>query len=279
MSEAPQGLLNGSPLGQSLAASRGLHYGDGVFRTFLKFDGQLIDFKLQTLKLEHDARALGLEPPPAVLLRQEADGLSAGQAAAVLKILLLRAGAGRGYAPRGTAADRLLLRYPLPLYPAACWREGIRAFRCGLRLGRQPALAGIKHLNRLEQVLASRDWPEGMDEGILCDERGAPVCGSRSNLFWVGEGVLHTPALDGCGVAGMMRDKVLAAAAALGMAVRIETRPWAKLIDADEAFVSNSLIGLWPLRELEQRRWPAPGPVTARLAAALRHPYIASSTP
>jgi 4-amino-4-deoxychorismate lyase len=269
-------LLNGVALDQPLAASRGLHYGDGVFRTLLKFDGQLVDFKLQILKLEHDARALGLDPPAAGLLRQEAEALSAGAAAAVLKILLLRAGTGRGYAPRGAATDRLLLRYPLPQYPASHWREGIRAFRCGLRLGRQPVLAGIKHLNRLEQVLATRDWPEDMDEGVLCDERGAPICGTRSNLFWVEGGVLHTPALDGCGVAGMMRDKVLAAAAALALTVRIETRPWTKLIDADEAFVSNSLIGLWPLRELEQRRWPAPGPVTARLAAALRHPYIAS---
>ncbi len=277
MSEAAQGLFNGAPLNQPLAASRGLHYGDGVFRTVLKFDGQLIDFKLQILKLEHDARVLGLEPPAAGLLRQEAESLSAGQSAAVLKILLLRAGAGRGYAPRGIATDRVLLRYPLPQYPARHWHEGIRAFRCGLRLGRQPALAGIKHLNRLEQVLASRDWPDGMDEGILCDERGAAVCGTRSNLFWVGEGILCTPALDGCGVAGMMRDKVLAAAAALGLTVRIETRPWTRLVDADEAFVSNSLIGLWPLRELDQRRWQAPGPVTARLAAALRHPYIASN--
>jgi len=276
---SPAALLNGVAAEPPLALSRGLHYGDGVFRTLLKFDGQLIDLKLQLLKLEHDARALGLEPPAAELLRQEAESLSDGLSAAVLKILLLRAGAGRGYAPQGAATDRLLLRYSVPRYPAGHWREGIRAFRCGLRLGRQPLLAGIKHLNRLEQVLASRDWPEGMDEGILCDERGAPVCGTRSNLFWVGQGVLHTPALDSCGVAGMMRDKVLAAAAALGLTVRIESRPWSKLADADEAFVSNSLIGLWPLRELEQRRWQAPGPVTARLAAALRHPYIASQNP
>lgn len=267
------GLLNGLPLeGQPLAASRGLHYGDGVFRTCLKFDGQLVDFRLQLQKLERDARALGLEPPEPGLLQKEVEELSAATPSGVLKILLLRAGAGRGYAPRGGAVDRLLLLHPLPDYPAAHWREGIAAFRCGLRLGRQPALAGIKHLNRLEQVLASRDWPEGMGEGILCDERGAPVCGTRSNLFWVAQGTLHTPALDGCGVAGVMRDKILACVTALGLPVRIETRPWKALVEADEAFVSNSLIGIWPLRSLAQRQWPAPGPVTARLAGLLRHP-------
>jgi 4-amino-4-deoxychorismate lyase len=270
---SPPALLNGTPLeGQQLAASRGLHYGDGVFRTLLKFDWQLVDFRLQLQKLEHDARALGLEPPQADTLRNEAEALGAGTPSGVLKILLLRAGAGRGYAPPSSAVDRLLLLHPLPDYPAAHWQHGIAAFRCSLRLGRQPALAGIKHLNRLEQVLASRDWPEGMGEGILCDERGSPICGTRSNLFWVAQDTLHTPALDGCGVAGMMRDKILACATALGLVVRIETRPWKNQIEGDEAFISNSLIGIWPLRGLEQRQWPAPGPVTARLAGLLRHP-------
>ena len=269
-------LLNGAALEQSLAASRGLHYGDGVFRTVLRFNGRFVDWRLQLQKLEHDARALGLDTPGTTMLQQEAETLCADDDACVLKIMLLRAAAGRGYAPTGSASDRLLLRYPWPDYPAAHWREGITAFRSPVRLGRQPLLAGIKHLNRLEQVLASRDWPAGMAEAILCDERGNAICGTRSNLFWVEQGVLHTPALDGCGVAGMMRDKLLAAAAALDLTVRVETRPWSKLLDADEAFISNSLIGIWPLRGLEQRQWPAPGPLTSRLTGVLRHPFAAS---
>jgi 4-amino-4-deoxychorismate lyase len=74
----------------------------------------------------------------------------------------------------------------------------------------------------------------------------------------------------------MMRDKVLASATALGLEVRVESRPWSKLLDADEAFVCNSLIGIWPLRSLEQRVWQAPGPLTSRLSSVLRHPYMAS---
>lgn len=279
MSGALQALFNGAPMvSEALTVSRGLHYGDGVFRTLLKYDGQLLDSRLQFIKLAHDAKSLGLEPPAADLLLEDAGLVSATVTSGVVKILLLRSGAGRGYTPQTAQADRLLLAYPLPAYPAEHWTQGIAAFRCSLRLARQPALAGIKHLNRLEQVLASRDWPEGAAEGILCDERGVPVCGTRSNLFWISEGQLHTPALDGCGVAGMMRDKVLACATALGLPVRVESRPWAKLLDADEAFVSNSLIGVWPLRSLEQRQWQAPGPVTTRLAAVLRHPYKASAS-
>jgi 4-amino-4-deoxychorismate lyase len=90
----------------------------------------------------------------------------------------------------------------------------------------------------------------------------------------VRQGQLRTPALESCGVAGMMRDKVLAGAAALGIPVEVGTWPWQDLIDADEAFVTNSLIGIWPLRSLEQRRWQAPGLLTRRLMTALRHPLI-----
>lgn len=274
MSAAPPALFNGAAADQPLVLSRGLHYGDGVFRTLLKYNKQVVDFKLQFIKLSHDAAALDLEPPPAETLRAEAEAVSAGAADGVIKLMLLRGGAGRGYRPQTRQADRLVLAYPLPAYPAEHWSRGIAAFRCSLKLGRQPALAGIKHLNRLEQVLGGRAWPDDAEEGILCDESLTPVCGTRSNLFWVRQGQLRTPALASCGVAGMMRDKVLAGAAALGIPVEVGSWPWQDLMEADEAFVTNSLIGMWPLRSLEQRSWQAPGLLTRRLMAALRHPLI-----
>jgi 4-amino-4-deoxychorismate lyase len=160
-------LFNGAAADHTLVLSRGLHYGDGIFRTLLKYNSQLVDFKLQFIKLSHDAAALDLDPPPAETLRAEAEAVSVGGTAGVVKLMLLRSGAGRGYRPQTRQADRLVLGYPLPAYPAGHWSRGIDAFRCGLKLGRQPALAGIKHLNRLEQVLGGRGWPEGAEEGIL----------------------------------------------------------------------------------------------------------------
>ncbi len=171
MSEAPQALLNGAPA-PDLAFSRGLHYGDGVFRTFLKFHSQIVDFKLQYRKFSEDAESLGLEPPATELLLAEAASVSAAATSGVLKILLVRAGAGRGYRPETAETDRLMFCYPLPEDPPECWSRGIEAFRCGLRLGRQPALAGVKHLNRLEQVLASRDWPAGAARRASCATSG-----------------------------------------------------------------------------------------------------------
>ena len=265
-------LFNGSAAGAEIAWSRGLHYGDGVFRTCLIYASQVIDSAMQIEKVRGDAERLGLAPPPAALLAAEAGALAAQCRHGVLRIVLARGGAERGYRARATSCDRLLCRYPLAAHPAACWERGIAAARADFRLAAQPALAGLKHLNRLEQVLASRSWPGGVDEVIVGDSMGRPVSGTRSNLFWVAEGVLRTPALDQCGVAGLMRDKVLAGAAALGLPVRIGAGSWAELESADEAFVTNSIIGLWPLARLDGRRWRAPGPVTRRLGAQLGHP-------
>lgn len=263
---------NGAAGPGAVAWSRGLHYGDGVFRTMLVIDGRVIDLDLQLARLEADACALGLRVPASLAAALQA--AAGAEASAVLKLLLLRGGTARGYRPADAPADHLLLRYPLPAFAAANWQQGIAAIRSPVVIAAQPRLAGIKHLNRLEQVLASRDWPPGIDEAILGDAQGAPVCGTRSNLFWLAGGVLHSPALDLCGVAGMMRAKLLALAAQRKLKIEIAAAPWPALLAADEAFVCNSLIGIWPLRALDDRIWPAPGPHTADLMQALAHPTL-----
>lgn len=270
-------LFNGSAAGAELAWSRGLHFGDGVFRTCLIYDSQVIDIAMQIDKVTSDARRLGLDPPAAPLLSAEAAMLARGTGHGLLKILLTRGGGERGYRARLAGADRLLCRYPATAHPASHWGRGIRAIRSDFRLAAQPALAGIKHLNRLEQVLASRGWPAGVDEALVGDADGRPLCGTRTNLFWVRGGVLRTPALDRCGVAGLMRDKVLAAAAALGVPAQVAPGSWAELQAAEEAFVTNSVIGIWPLASLDARAWRAPGPVTRRLDGQLRHPRLAAA--
>jgi len=266
-------LLNGRPEKAPLALHRALHYGDGVFRTCLIYSGQVIDIKEQTNKLAADALRLGLSIRGLASLRREAAALAEGKPRAVLKMLLLRSGAERGYRAAGRAADRMLCRLPAPAFPARWWEQGITLFRTSFRLAAQPALAGIKHLNRLEQVLASRDWPAGAGEGVVEDEQGRPLGGTRTNLFWVKDGVLRTPALDRCGVAGRMRDRVLDAAGGLGHAFRVEAGGWSELEEADEVFVTNSLIGIWPVRALDKRRWTA-GPLTRRLMDKLDHPRL-----
>jgi 4-amino-4-deoxychorismate lyase len=266
-------LLNGLTAGD-WTQSRGLHYGDGVFRTMLIWDAQILDWELHLQRLAADCLALELAMPDASLLRDEAQALADGQARAILKLIVMRKVGRRGYKIFGAASDRLLMRYPAPKYPEALWTSGVSAFFCELRLAAQPALAGIKHLNRLEQVLASRHWPDGADEGILRNQAGQPICGTRSNLFWASAGKLYTPALNQCGVSGMMRSKIMALASSLKMETIVTLAAEADLNAADEAFFSNSLIGIWPLRQLERHAWTAPGPITAALTAALQQPRL-----
>lgn len=266
--------LNGRPDGGALALSRGLHYGDGVFRTCLIYFGQVIDIKEQIEKLHSDARRLGIDGGSVAELRREALAAARGRSRAVLKLLLLRAGSERGYRTTAAVADRLVCVFPAPVYAAASWQAGITLYRTAFRLAPQPRLAGIKHLNRLEQVVASANWRAGADEGLVEDEQGRPLSGTRSNLFWVAGGVIRTPALDRCGVAGRMRERVIEAARDLGHRCRVAPGSWRDLQRAEEVFVTNSLVGVWPVRALGAKRWRAPGPLTRRLMDHLDHPRL-----
>jgi 4-amino-4-deoxychorismate lyase len=268
-------LYEGLAVEPTLAQSRGLHYGDGVFRTLLVHDGRALDLDLHLEQLEQDCGRLHLRPAPRSILADEVTALAREQASAVLKIILSRKRGARGYRANSDEAERLLLRSAAPSYPTANWDAGIRAVRSPVSLAIQPALAGAKHLNRLEQVLASRDWPAGVDEALMSDSEGRIVCGTRSNLFWASADGLRTAALSRCGVSGVTRRKIIDLAKQLDVPMVIVDAPWTALATAAEAFVCNSLIGIWPLREIDGRALPAPGPLTHRLAAALGHPRLA----
>lgn len=267
-------MLNGREPDGSLAHARALHYGDGVFRTMLVHAGQVVDWSRQWHKLLADCQRLGLNPPELDVLEAELQLLASGQMRCVLKLILSRRTTGRGYIPKSNDCDRLLLRSAAPEYPAHFWTQGIAVTRSSVTLSSQPLLAGVKHLNRLEQVLASHDWPEGVQESLQCNERGEPICGTRTNLFWVDEGTLMTPDLGQCGVSGMMRQKILDLQTGRGTTIQVRNVSWQVLEQADEVFLCNSLIGLWPVQQIGRLQRPAPGPLTLDCLRELRHPGI-----
>ena len=272
-------LVNGAPPKASLLLSRALHYGDGVFRTLLRHEGRWLDFDRHYVKLVQDCRVLGLDPPHVGQLEAELESLGGGRTQPVVgKIILARSGAGRGYAPTSRQCERILLRYAAPRYPASCWSEGVVAISSPVVLGSQPLLAGVKHLNRLENMLAARNWPQGVQEALMSDAAGHVVGGSRSNVFWLREGRLLTPRLSSCGVAGMMRAKVLDAARALGLQTEMVDAPLSQLSRASEVFVTNSLLGIWPLKRLDSHDFGPPGPVTQRLQATLAQPMLSDTS-
>ena len=204
-------------------------------------------------RLESGCQRLAIPFPNLELLASECQRVIGVRKQGVLKILLSRGVGGRGYrSPADVQPTRIVVLHPWPDYPRNWWREGIRLRICSTRLGESPALAGLKHLNRLEQVLARAEWDDPqIAEGVMLDGAGRVVEGTMTNLFLLRDGVLFTPGMSRCGVAGVMREVVLEVARERGMAVS-ETDLVARDLEvADGMFMSNSLIGIWPVRELE----------------------------
>ena len=243
-------LVDGAERTHLSAQDRGLHFGDGVFETMAIDAGRVLELHRHLGRLEAGCARLAIPAPTRDVLEAECARISADAGRAVAKIIVTRGGGGRGYAA-GPAEPptRIVARYPWPAYRADIRREGARVRICETRLGRNPRLAGMKHLNRLEQVLARNEAAaDGFDEGLMLDDRDRVVEGVASNLFAVRGGRLHTPDLAECGVAGIVRDVVIEEAAALtGHAAVIGALSVADVREADECFLTNSLIGVWPI--------------------------------
>ena len=239
-------LLNGRPCASALPNNRATAYGDGVFETLrVDANGVLwIDEHLQ--RLAQGAARLGLWIDIPALHREIAEILVDIVGPTVLKIQCYRRAGGRGYFGAEREAERLLSLWPLP--GNTCWAKGARLMLCQTRLAENPALAGIKHCNRLEQVLAAAELARsGCDEGLMLDGSGCLVEGTRSNLFVVKDGTLMTPSLARSGVAGIMRKKIIEWASGHGVDCREGRLGPSALPKADEVFVCNSVFGIWPV--------------------------------
>lgn len=267
------GWIDGQPGAMLPADDRGLAYGDGLFETIRVSGGRapLLELHLQRLLRGADVLRLPLDfdfllAEVRAFIRAQAD---AGRSDCTVKLIITRGSAGRGYRPLPEAQPRrILLVFAAPAWPSANREEGVALFECATRLAINPQLAGIKHLNRLEQVLARAEWDDARyAEGLLCDSEGRVIEATMSNLFLVMDGVLVTPRLQRCGVAGVLRSFLLARALSLGIPVDERDVARADLDLADELFLCNSNIGIWPVRECGSRRQLLPGPMTRRMQA------------
>ena len=262
--------VDGRPATELPLGDRGLAYGDGLFETIAVRHGRAVMLPRHLARLAEGLRRLAIDLD-LVALETELQAFFAELGEGVAKLIITRGDGLRGYAPPQPARPRrILLGNPLPSYPAANAEQGVRLFSCRTRLAEQPLLAGLKHLNRLEQVLARGEWQDtGIAEGLMRDTSGRVIEGVFSNLFLVRDGVLLTAELSRCGVAGVMRAEVLEQAARLGIPCEIRDIGFDELLAADELFLCNSLYGIWPVRELASSVWPA-GPLTRKLQALIR---------
>jgi 4-amino-4-deoxychorismate lyase len=267
--------INGVPGHEVTVLDRGLQYGDGLFETMACQSGRVRFLPLHLERLRHGCARLGLRTLEVQPLTREIEAFAAGGADATLKLILTRGAAlARGYAVQGhEEPTRILMRYAPA--PDAAAEAGVRVRLAQLRLGENPALAGIKHLNRLEPVLARREWSDpDIAEALLFSSSGLLISGTMSNVFLVRDGRLLTPRLDRCGVAGVMRAAVARVAAVAGISLEEGALSLADLNAAQEIFLTNALIAIRPVRELADRPLTV-GPVTRRLRQALA-PFLSA---
>ncbi len=260
-------LVDGKSSPTLSAQDRGLAYGDGLFETIHFVAGNAPLWPLHMARLRSGCRRLQLPQPDADVLRREAGRLADGTDC-IIKLVLTR-GDGRGYGPDSAAVPRRIVsRHPVPAMADSLYDTGARLRWCRLQLSSQPALAGMKHLNRLENVLARAEWRDPrIHEGLLRDADGRVISATSANVFVVRGGGLFTPKLDHCGVAGVARAWILRRARR-SMPVNECDLYESDVLAADEIFLSNAVRGIVPATRLGDRRFPV-GPVTRRLGYTL----------
>lgn len=251
-------LINGSFNGAISALDRGFTYGDGVFRTLKVVHGLPEHWPAHYQKLVKDCSAIGIVCPSADVFINDFEQLfSIEELVAVAKIIITRGEGARGYNPPAiTNPTRVMIKSNLPNYPQRQFDEGVMLHLCETRIGHQPKLAGVKHLNRLENVLARMEWhdPE-ITDGLMLDIANNVIECTAANVFARYGDLLITPQLDQCGVAGVTRNQIMARAHSLDLKTAVETIDLKQLLSADEMIICNSLFGVWQVRQLEQKKW------------------------
>jgi 4-amino-4-deoxychorismate lyase len=253
MSGALETLVDGAACSQGWPQDRGLLYGDGLFETMLARAGQIRFESDHRARLAEGCRRLAIH---ADLDRiwQEAAATAARHGDATLRLQVTRGEAtARGYAPSGREQARSILSiFPAPASADLPARINVVTLRqC---LGENPDLAGLKHCNRLEQVLGRQALAgHAAFEGLMASSAGFLISGTMSNVFLELDGELVTPSVERCGVAGVLRAVVLRNAAALGIPIRIATLPLPVLARCSALALSNARLGLVPVHGLDGR--------------------------
>lgn len=263
---------------------RGLHYGDGLFETIAIRDARPRFWSAHVDRLTSGAERLGLQIPVANILERDLEralALTTANTGFCTAKIVVTGGVGpRGYGrEEGQPCRTLVGIFDGRELPRESYTEGVEVALCETALSDQPRLAGLKTLNRLDQVLASREWhAEETFEGLMCDGNGRLVCGTRTNLFLIRDNHILTPALERCGVGGIMRRRILEGLSGNQIECSVADVPATALDDADEVFLCNSQIGVLPVRSCGERVWPV-GECTQSIMAMMAYNDVPECAP
>ncbi len=258
-------LVNGKPTDCLPVSDRGLQYGDGVWETIAIKAGQAIQLKAHLDRLKRGLDALAITGLDCVLLNQEITQHIADEKQSILKIIITRGSGGRGYNPQGChQPTRILSLHPSPVYPDSYTKEGVDITLCKTRLSHNPLLAGFKHLNRLEQVLARAEVELSFQEGLVMDYNDHVIEATMSNVFVVeSDTEIVTPSLDLCGIEGIARSCIIAELKNMNITLRIEPITIKEIESAQGVFLTNSIIKIWPVKQFQELHYAIPDSVRA----------------
>ena len=250
-------IVNGSFEQTVSPLDRGLAYGDGVFRTLMMRDGLPECWPQHYQKLVADCAMIKIVCPSAELLMSDLQQLFLPDETAVAKIIITRGEGERGYAPPAiTNPMRVVIKSSAKNYPASYFTEGVNLHICKTPLATQPMLAGVKHLNRLENVLARMEWTDpNIADGIMLDDQHHVIECTAANIFARLGNTLLSPKLDRCGIAGVTRQRVIDMAHLVGLTVKIENITLPDLLSADEVIITNSVYGALQAKSISQTVW------------------------
>lgn len=243
--------INGEQGAAISVMDRGFMYGDGVFETLLACKANLILWEYHYARLTAGCERLRIAVPESeALLRTLTPNLDP-QRHQVIKIVVTRGEGQRGYRVTESISPNVVICISARHFlPPTYWENGIHLYCCATRLASQPGLAGIKHLNRLEQVLATQEWDATYQEGLMCNAHDEVIEATSHNLFAVKDGQLYTPDLTETGVEGVMRRYVIELAREMRIAVYIKRIKLTELAHLDEIFLTNSIDGIWPVTRI-----------------------------
>ena len=249
-------LVNGKKVGHISVEDRGLLYGDGLFETILCGQGQPVLFDEHMHRLQMGCKKLNICLPDENLILSELLEC-AQQSDCIIKIIMTRGVRARGYQYDASdkTSTRIVYRSELTDIPSHYYSTGVRLLLCRHRLPDNAELAGLKHLNRLDQVIARNEWTQGFEEGVTLDQCENVIEGTMSNVFLELNGKWITPRLDKNGVEGVMRNFILQNAKELSIQCEQSTVTLKQLLNADAIFVCNSVIGVWPVIEFQSNKY------------------------
>lgn len=237
---------------------RGLHYGDGLFETISCVNGKLQFWEEHVDRMRAGAKQLAINDLAIDNFSHDVQNLldRHNVSSCVVKLILTRGAGERGYRSSSPQkVTRIVLLSDLPQYPDAYTSKGIKTFFCQTPISKNSKLAGIKHLNRLDNVLARNEWQDEYQEGFMLDDSGYVIEGTMSNLFAINDNELYTPLLSTSGVSGIIRDQILSIAKELDIGMHVMNIERKELENMDGIFVCNSVIGIWPVASLSEKSY------------------------